>query len=144
VLTGLMAGLYFAFDVAVMPGLRAADDHTFVTAMQSVNRAIENPLFFVAFTGPLVLPAVAAVRAHRRGRRAAAGWLGAAAVLYAATVAVTTGVNVPLNNRLATAGPADAAAARHAFEGLWTATNALRTAGCLGALGCLLAAGRRG
>ena len=31
---GLLAGLFYAFDVAVMPALTAADDRTLVDAMQ--------------------------------------------------------------------------------------------------------------
>ncbi|MER6362184.1 hypothetical protein [Kitasatospora sp. NPDC001527] len=42
---GLMSGLFFAFDVSVMPGLAAGDDRTYVTAMQHINAAITNPVF---------------------------------------------------------------------------------------------------
>src|SRR4051812_41285218 len=48
--TGLMAGLFYAFDVSVMPGLSRTDDRTFVTAMRSINEAIENPLFAVTYS----------------------------------------------------------------------------------------------
>ena len=33
---GLLAGLFYAFDVAVMPALSAADDRTLVDAMQQM------------------------------------------------------------------------------------------------------------
>ncbi|MCP9487822.1 MAG: hypothetical protein MSC30_18440 [Gaiellaceae bacterium MAG52_C11] len=39
---GLLAGLFYAFDVAVMPGLTAADDRTLVDAMQQM---IDLPAF---------------------------------------------------------------------------------------------------
>ena len=40
VCVGLMAGLFYSFAIAVMLGLRAADDRTFVGAMQRMNDAI--------------------------------------------------------------------------------------------------------
>ena len=42
VATGLLTGLFYAFDVAVMPGLTAADDRTLVDAMQQM---IDLPAF---------------------------------------------------------------------------------------------------
>ncbi|MEU8928226.1 hypothetical protein AB0D10_46310, partial [Kitasatospora sp. NPDC048545] len=48
---GLMAGLFFAFDVSVMPGLAAGDDRTYVTAMQHINKSIENGMFGLVFVG---------------------------------------------------------------------------------------------
>ncbi|MGH3838754.1 MAG: hypothetical protein ACRDSG_06445 [Pseudonocardiaceae bacterium] len=49
--TGLQAGLYYAFAVSVMPGLRRIDDRAFVEAMQQINVAIINPWFFLSFFG---------------------------------------------------------------------------------------------
>ena len=40
VVTGLFAGLFFAFSIAVMPGLRRAGDRAMIEAMQGVNVAI--------------------------------------------------------------------------------------------------------
>ena len=34
--TGLVAGLFYAFSCAVMPGLRRTDDATFITAMRAI------------------------------------------------------------------------------------------------------------
>ena len=56
VAVGLMSGLYWAFSVAVMPGLRDADDRAFVTTMQAINRRILNPWFLTVFMGSLLLP----------------------------------------------------------------------------------------
>ena len=58
---GLLAGLFYAFDVAVMPALTAADDRTLVDAMQQMIDKIENPAFFLTFLGAPVLAAVALV-----------------------------------------------------------------------------------
>ncbi|MDJ0342162.1 DUF1772 domain-containing protein [Streptomyces sp. H10-C2] len=139
--TALMAGLFFAFDVAVMPGLGRGDDRTFVTAMQNINVAIENPVFFLAFFGALVLSGIAAFQQRRLGRRAVFGWVLGAVALYAVALLVTMGTNIPLNNELAKAGDPgrvrDLAAVRDKFEGTWVALNMVRTAACVLAVGCL-------
>ncbi|GGR09773.1 membrane protein [Actinoplanes ianthinogenes] len=136
VCTGLMAGIFFAFTVSVMPGLANTDDRTFVTAMRQINAAIENGLFGLVFVGALALPALAAVLLARSGRRAAAWWAGAAAVLYLLVLILTMAVEVPLNDQLAQAGT-DFARARHDFEGTWVPVNNLRTVLNTLALACL-------
>ncbi|CAG6396228.1 Uncharacterized membrane protein [Actinacidiphila cocklensis] len=139
--TGLMAGLYFAFSVAVMPGLARAGDRTFIETMQRVNVAILNGWFTLAFGGALVLGVVAAVL-HRGGEgRPALPWIIAGVALYAASLVITMGFNVPLNNRLAGAGAPgrihDPAAVRAQFESAWVHWNIARTLVTTGALGCL-------
>lgn len=138
---GLMAGLFYAYTISVMPGLARSDDRTFVTAMQNINWAIQNAAFLSAFVGAFVLTLAAAILQQRLGRRAAARWIAAALVLYVVTLAITMGVNVPLNDQLAAAGDpsriVDLAAVRTNFEGLWVATNAVRTVVCTLALACL-------
>lgn len=44
-----MAGLFYAFAVSVMPGLRTADDQTFIDAMQRINVPLNGAL---AAAGP--------------------------------------------------------------------------------------------
>jgi uncharacterized membrane protein len=146
--TGLMAGLYFAFSVAVMPGLGASDDRTFVEAMQRVNVAILNGWFSLAFGGALVLGAIAAALHWRGDGRPALPWIIAGVVLYAASLVVTMGFNVPLNDKLAAAGdPAkirDPAAVREQFEAAWLRWNVARVLTTTAALGCLAWALRLG
>jgi len=127
----LMAGVFYSFSVAVMTGLAKVDDRTFVDTMQRINRAIQNPMFFLTFAGALVLTAGAAVQQRRHGPVAAARWVVAALVLYALVLAVTFGINVPLNDQLDRAGDpdriADLAHVRTRFEGPWVAANLVRT-----------------
>jgi uncharacterized membrane protein len=134
--TGLMAGLYFAFDVSVMPGLRRGDDHTFVTAMRNINEAIENGLFGLLFVSVFLATGAAAVQQRRGGRPETARWTRAAFVLYGLSLVVTAAVNLPLNGRLARAG-GDLVAARTRFQGPWAAGNAVRTLACTAALTAL-------
>lgn len=138
---GLMAGLFFAFDVSVMPGLRQGDDRTFVAAMQNINEAIENGLFGLVFVGAFLATGAAALLERRLGLRGAARWTWAALAFYTIALLLTMGVNIPLNNELADAGdPAkitDLAAVRDAFETKWLVANAFRTLTCVAGLGCV-------
>lgn len=96
--------------------------------MQSINVQAINPLFLVVFigTGPfLVALAVAQTLA---GESDALLW--AAAVVYIlGVIVVTTGGNVPLNDRLATVVATTAEAGTwRAYSSPWTMLNHLRTA----------------
>jgi len=44
--TSLIAGLFYAYSCSVNPGLRRLADKEYLTAMQSINKAILNPVFF--------------------------------------------------------------------------------------------------
>ncbi|MFE2477600.1 anthrone oxygenase family protein [Streptomyces sp. NPDC059389] len=144
VLVGLMAGLFFAFDVSVMPGLARGDERTYVTAMQNMNAVIDgNGLFGTVFVVALLAAVASAAVELRRGRRGVAVWVGAAAVLYLAVLVITFAVNIPLNNELADAG--DAARLTDfsivdRFEGTWAATNIVRTVCSTAALAALVRA----
>jgi uncharacterized membrane protein len=139
--TGLMAGIYYAYACSVMPGLRRTDDRTFVSTMQSINDAILNGWFFLAFIGALLLTGLAGVVQLGAGQRPALPWIIAAFVLYGLTIVATGAVNVPLNDELMAAGDpgqiADLAAVRARFESTWVRWNLVRTAASVAAFGCL-------
>jgi uncharacterized membrane protein len=140
VTVGLMAGFFYAYACSVMVGLDRVDDRTFIVTMQWINATVRNAAFAPAFFGSLVLTIAAAVVAVVSSR-SARGWIVAAAVLYAAAFLVTLTLNVPLNEQLAAAGPADQisdlAAVRAAFEGPWIRWNLLRTGLTIGSLTAL-------
>lgn len=52
--SGLVAGLFYAYSCSVNPGLKALSDVEYLIAMQSINRAIQNPYFFCSFMGLLL------------------------------------------------------------------------------------------
>ncbi|MFE2144360.1 anthrone oxygenase family protein [Streptomyces sp. NPDC059456] len=141
VLMGLMAGLFFAFDVSVMPGLARGDERTYVTAMQNINAVIDgNGLFGAVFVAALLAAVASAAAEFRAGRRGVAVWVGAAAALYLVALVITFTVNIPLNNELADAG--DAAGLTdfsvvEKFKGTWVTTNIIRTLLCTAALTAL-------
>ncbi|MEU4345906.1 DUF1772 domain-containing protein [Streptomyces sp. NPDC023838] len=141
---GLMAGLFFAFDVSVMPGLGKADDRTYATAMQNFNSVIDGSgLFALVFIGALAVTTWVAVRAFRKGRRTMGWWLLAAALCYLAVLLLTMGINIPLNNKLADLGhpgPSTDYSVIEDFKGTWETANIFRTLLCLAALGGIVRA----
>ena len=138
---GLLAGLFYAFDVAVMPALTAADDRTLVDAMQQMIDKIENPGFFLTLLGAPALAAVALAQALHAASPRAVGWIGAGLGLYTVTMIVTVALHFPLNEELASAGdPArieDLAAVRDRFLTPWVGWNIVRTLATTAAFGCL-------
>lgn len=143
--TGLAAGLFYAYSMSVMPGLARVGDRAFVEAMNSINRAILNGWFAIAFGGAFVFTAVAALLHLDAGHRATLLWIVAALVLYVAQLVVTFTVNVPLNNELGAVDldTGDLAAARGRFEAAWVRWNVVRTLLVTGAFGALIGAALR-
>jgi len=115
VVNGLLAGVYVAFVVAVMPSLHGLADDTFVRVMNRLNVVIVNPVFLTLFLGaPALAVLLAAVRRD---------WLTVAAGVAALmAVVITFAVNVPLNDALAEGG------SRGAFETPWVLWHYVRTA----------------
>lgn len=140
---GLLAGLYLAFAVAVMPGLARTDDRTFVAAMAWINHRIVNGWFLAVFLGAPLLASAAAVAAFA-DRAPAPGWTALGALAAVVALAITGRLNVPLNNALAAAGPdgtgagAGPAAARAAFERPWVRRHLVRTVFSVAAFAALL------
>jgi uncharacterized membrane protein len=140
---GLTAGLFFAYSCSVMPALAKADDRTFVEAMQRINVAILNSWFMTAFMGALLLTGAAGVLFWRGEARSVLPWIVAAFVLYfVGVILVTSGISVPLNNKIAAAGKLDhihhLAAVRHDFESRWVPWNTVRAVANTAAFGCLV------
>ena len=138
---GLLAGLFYAFDVAVMPGLTGADDGTLVDAMQQMNNAIENPAFFLTFLGAPVLAVVALVQARRSGSTETARWILVALGAHAVMLIVGVAVHFPLNDDLERAGDpgriGDLAAVRDDYATPWVVWNIVRTLALTVAFGAL-------
>ncbi len=131
--SGLIAGLFWGWMVAVGPGLADVDDQTYVASMQSINRAILNPVFIVTFIGSAFVLAGATIIDFRAGNTRRASWLLAATVTYVVgVIGITMGGNVPLNDTLeafdlAGAGEAAVSAARADYEGPWNRLHAIRS-----------------
>lgn len=128
VANALLAGLFFGFACAVVPGLRRVEDATYVRTFRAINRAILNPAFLIVFLGAPLLAAGAVLLWDQDA--ASRWWAVAGLVCAVATFAITAAINVPLNQRLEAAAArteVELAAARAGFEQRWNAAHLVRT-----------------
>ncbi|WP_330250979.1 DUF1772 domain-containing protein [Nocardia sp. NBC_00565] len=128
--TGLIAGVFYAYAISVMPALNRTGDRTMIDVMQKINVVIINPWFMIGFLGTVGFTVVAAALHLGKDHRTTLIWLGVALVLNVIAFAVTSGLNVPLNDQLAAAGdPAqigDLVKVRADFESAWVRWNIIR------------------
>ncbi|MFD4675228.1 DUF1772 domain-containing protein [Lentzea sp. NPDC058450] len=115
--TGLMAGVFFAFSVAVMPGLADLPPADARAAMRRINVRIQNPVFLLLFLGTAVLCAVEVFQGRVVG-----------GLLYVVgSFLLTMVVNVPMNNRLERTDDAY----WPTYLRTWTLWNHVRAVACL-------------
>jgi uncharacterized membrane protein len=132
VLTGLIAGLFYSYSCSVNPGLGGLSDTSYLAAMQSINRAILNPVFFASFMGTLIfLPVSAYLNRNTPGSSTFILLAAAAAVYIIGTFGVTMFGNVTLNNALDAINlnaPAEELSKQRAlFEKPWNSLHQVRT-----------------
>lgn len=135
ILYGLMAGFFYAYSVNVMTGLNQSPSEEAILAMQNINIAVRNPVFFITFFLTPVLSLVLCIGMWIQGRKKPALMLAIAGLVYLLGVIVTTStVNVPMNNELALIstpleqGGGDAI--WQAYTEKWTNWNTVRTVFC--------------
>jgi uncharacterized membrane protein len=137
---GLMAGFFFAFSTCVMNALADLPPAQGIAAMQSINVAVLNRLFFAAFFGTaagcLLLGMSVLFLWHEPG---AIYRLVGSALYLVGTILVTIVFNVPRNEALAAVetDSADGATRWAQFVSGWTAWNHVRTAAALAAAASL-------
>lgn len=124
ILNGLLAGVYVAFLVAVMPALHGLPDEVFTRVMNRINEVIVNPAFLLLFLGGPVV--AAALLAWHRSPVAII-----AAVCAVAALVITFAANIPLNDALASGG------SRDDYETPWLIWHSVRTAAVTGAFALL-------
>lgn len=137
----LMAGLMLAFSVAVMPGLRRLPAPQGIASMNSVNSAILNPAFGLAFFAATAASLGLAVSAPFTWHQPGAVWrLAGGLLFFVGAFVVTMGINVPLNDSLAAVDPQSAEGARvwEQFQATWTGWNHVRTLAATAAAASLI------
>lgn len=142
---GLMAGLFFAFSIAVMRALAQLPPSEGIAAMQAINVAIVNPLFLVVFIGTAVGCVLVMITSLMGPRSANATYAIAGALTYLfGSLVVTAVFNIPRNNALAAISSTDAASAKvwASYLSEWTTWNHVRGIAALVAT-ALLAIGLR-
>ncbi|MCX4808433.1 DUF1772 domain-containing protein [Streptomyces sp. NPDC058682] len=132
---GLISGLFYAFTVAVMPGLARSTDKTTIETMQNINKAILNGWFMLAYLGaPLFITIALILHATDPDTRNALLPLAAALATCLAAMVITARINIPLNNALEEAGPPEhhtdpttTHTTRTTYEAPWNNANTWRT-----------------
>ncbi len=133
---GLVAGIFFAFSAFIMSALGRLSPAGGISAMQSINVVVLNPLFFAVFFGTAAASLALAIAALIGWSDASAPYLLAGSLLYlVGTILVTMLFNVPLNNRLASVKPgsSEGAAVWTRYLAALTGWNHVRTAASLAA-----------
>lgn len=131
--TALMAGLFYSYSCSVNLGLGRLPDAEYITAMQSINRAIQNPVFFISFLGtPLLLPLSTYLNYGQPVSMRFWLLLAATVVYLIGVFGVTVFGNIPLNRMLdvfdvRSASMEEMASQRVKFEGPWNKLNVIRT-----------------
>ena len=134
--TGLMAGIFFAFSNSVMPGLGKLPDVHILGGMQSINRVIQNPLFFLCFFVPVLLMPLAGYLHYSKPVSPAFMFIMAAFLVYLlGGFILTIAGNVPLNNALDAfniegASIEEMSRQRAAYESRWLMLNHIRAVAC--------------
>lgn len=131
VLTALIAGLFYAYSCSVVLGLGKLSDTEYLKSMQSINREILNPVFFMSFMGTAVLLPVTTFLF--RGEQPVFIFLLLASAAYLIGVfGVTVAGNVPLNDMLdkldiSSSTTEAVKQMRESFENRWNLLNTIRT-----------------
>lgn len=137
-LTGAVAGVFFAYSVSVMMGLDAIRPEQAIAAMRSINDKIQNAVFLATFLLTPVAAAVTGVLLLVLGQRTAGivFFLAAAAYVVGALIP-SFAVNIPMNDTLDAARPSAAEAARvwSDYSSRWTLWNHVRTVSSLVSVG---------
>lgn len=135
--TALSAGLFYAWVISVIPGTKKISDQNYLETMQSINREILNPGFFIIFFGALVLLMLSSYLQFKVRVDELFYYVLTATLFYGfGTMGVTMLGNVPLNNileshDLTSFASQDAHLARAAYEAKWNMLNLVRTCSAL-------------
>ena len=98
-LNALSTGFFFAWSVSVILGTKKVGHLTYLETMQSINREILNPLFFIVFFGNLI--ALGITTYLQFNNKTVFVLVLASTIIYLiGTFGVTAFGNVPLNNEL--------------------------------------------
>jgi len=126
---GVVAGVFFAFSVAIMRSLEQLPPAQGLAAMQVINVRIVNPVFLLFFLGS-ALACLALTVVSFAGDAPGRWWrVAGAAVFLIGAIGVTVVVNIPLNDSLAAVDPVGAHAAEtwHKYLADWMPPNHVRT-----------------
>ena len=131
-LTALIAGLFYAYSCSVVLGLGKLSDVEYLKSFQSINREIQNPVFFASFMGAAFLLPVSTF-IYRSQNPVFILLLLATLAYLIGVFGITIAGNVPLNDQLDQFDIANSTSQaikemRDKFENRWNFFNNIRTA----------------
>jgi len=130
--SGLIAGVFFIFSVAIMRALERLPNGA--AAMNMISVVIINPMFLGVFMGTAVLCILLAIGSVFRWQQPGTIWLLTGALLYLiGSIGVTMIFNVPMNNTLAAATAENTESVWKDYLTNWTFWNHVRTIASLAA-----------
>lgn len=138
-MTGLMAGVYFAFSLVVMKSLGGLPPVQGAQAMNKINDVILNTWFLPIFFGSTLWFLGLIVWSFADWQTGQSLLVVTAALIYIVGMFLVTAFgNVPLNNRLKQHETDVGALAKYwaYYQNHWTRLNHLRTLSCMAA--CVL------
>jgi uncharacterized membrane protein len=131
--TALMAGLFYSWSISVMRGLKTLPDREFILSMQAMNRAIQNPLFFICFFGAAFFLLISCYQQFSAPLKLEYYLLALSTLIYLIGVlGLTIFGNVPLNNMLDSFNVSGSTGdviskMRLGFEAKWNYLNDIRS-----------------
>lgn len=130
--SGLIAGLLYSYSCSVNVGLKTLSNTEYIKAMQSINIAIQNPIFFLAFMGLLIVFPITTFQLYQQQTNSFYLFVTAMVIYFVAVFGVTIFFNVPLNEQLAkfsilTANENEILLMRQKFENPWNTYHSIRT-----------------
>lgn len=133
VLTGAIAGFFYAYSSTVMRGFDAIEPHHAIAAMQGINANVRNAVFAPAFFGtPVAAVVTGTLFLVLRWHSGAILMFLAAATYVLGAFLPTLLINVPMNEALALVSlprdPENAALIWSSYSIRWTWWNSLRAA----------------
>ena len=140
VMTGIMAGVYFAFSVFIMQSLSELPSLQAAQVMNKINDVIVNTLFLPVFFGSTLWYGGLVVWSFADWQFERSILVIIAAMIYILGMfAVTAFGNIPLNNRLKSSAENDSRLISFWDEYLrrWTRLNHLRMLSCIAACAVL-------
>jgi uncharacterized membrane protein len=142
--SGLVAGLLYGYSCSVNPALKTLPDKEYISAMQLINRAIQNPVFFISFVGLLILLPWSSWLSYKNANAIPFVYMLIATIIYFVGVFGVTAVgNIPLNNQLekfnlSSADATQMADMRLRFEAAWVRWHTIRTIASVVSFGILV------
>lgn len=132
ILTGLSAGLFYGWEVSVIPGTKKVSTTAYLETMQQINRAILNPRFFIVFFISFLMLVVCSYSIKTDSSAAFYLLVASASIYLVGTLLVTGAGNVPINNvlevqDLALLSAEDLEALREKIEARWNYLHTIRT-----------------